>query len=69
MLRIPSTRNWAIVGEIRPFFLNSCGTHSNISIGREIIEPERGKELANEVLETVKERGIFKTRTPEGKSH
>ncbi|CAL1695409.1 unnamed protein product [Somion occarium] len=49
-LRIPSTRNWALVGR------------------------ERGKDTAaarthvEEIIEGVQERGIFKTRRPEGKA-
>ncbi|KAJ7462019.1 hypothetical protein FB451DRAFT_1496394 [Mycena latifolia] len=49
VLRIPSTRNWAVVGRRR--------------IGSE------GEAQANvdAILQGVRDRGIFKTRTPEGK--
>ncbi|OBZ79249.1 tRNA (uracil-O(2)-)-methyltransferase [Grifola frondosa] len=47
MLRIPSTRNWAIIGREK----NRDATDS-----------------AREIVENVRERGIFKTRRPEGKA-
>ncbi|KAF8526537.1 DUF1613 domain-containing protein [Hysterangium stoloniferum] len=50
MLRIPSTRNWAI-------------------IGREKINQDDGQRTSNSILSAVLERGIFKSRVPEGKSH
>ncbi|TFK33395.1 DUF1613 domain-containing protein [Crucibulum laeve] len=49
-LRIPSTRNWAIVGELADITLD------------EAMDNVRG------IVESVKERGIFKTRKPEGKA-
>ncbi|KAI0639755.1 DUF1613-domain-containing protein [Trametes polyzona] len=53
-LRIPSTRNWAIVGRTR--------------IGDDAADPERSRERAEEIILKVRERGLFKTRTPEGKA-
>ncbi|KIJ35285.1 hypothetical protein M422DRAFT_212723 [Sphaerobolus stellatus SS14] len=50
VLRIPSTRNWAVVG-------------------REVVDQVGGRAFAEEILEAVKERGVFKARPPEGKSH
>ncbi|KAF8519458.1 DUF1613-domain-containing protein [Gautieria morchelliformis] len=48
MLRIPSTRNWAIVG-------------------RQRIDQEAGHEVSQSIISAVRERDIFKVRTPEGK--
>lgn len=50
VLRIPSTRNWALVGRKR--------------IGSE----EEAQANVDAILQGVKERGIFKARTPEGKA-
>ncbi|KAI0320928.1 hypothetical protein OF83DRAFT_1081312 [Amylostereum chailletii] len=49
-LRIPSTRNWALVGRKR--------TKENDAVDSNI----------QSILESVKQRGIFKTRRPEGKA-
>ncbi|EJC98366.1 DUF1613-domain-containing protein [Fomitiporia mediterranea MF3/22] len=49
-LRIPSTRNWALVGRKR------CGNR------------ERSIVTALAIIEQVHERGLFKTRRPEGKA-
>jgi len=54
MLRIPSTRNWAIVGRKR-----SAG-------GRE--EEAEAMCNAERIVDNVRERGGFKTRKPEGKA-
>ncbi|KAH8102469.1 hypothetical protein BXZ70DRAFT_1006389 [Cristinia sonorae] len=51
-LRIPSTRNWALVGRRRSHEGNG----------------EEGKRKAEEIMEIVTSRGMFKTRTPEGKA-
>ncbi|KDR66238.1 hypothetical protein GALMADRAFT_148002 [Galerina marginata CBS 339.88] len=51
-LRIPSTRNWAIIGRQR-FQLSS---------------DDQALSNVNEILEGVKVRGMFKTRKPEGKA-
>ncbi|KAK0200270.1 hypothetical protein DFS33DRAFT_138475 [Desarmillaria ectypa] len=48
-LRIPSTRNWAIVG-------------------RQRIEDSDANEHVEDILQSVRDRGIFKPRQPEGKS-
>ncbi|KAF8589158.1 DUF1613-domain-containing protein [Ramaria rubella] len=48
MLRIPSTRNWAIVG-------------------RELSNLNTGHHAAQNIVSAVRERGIYKARTPEGK--
>lgn len=53
-LRIPSTRNWALVGR----------KHTTSQDG----EKDEGQENVQAILESVRERGIFKTRTPEGKA-
>ncbi|GJJ10355.1 hypothetical protein Clacol_004581 [Clathrus columnatus] len=50
MLRIPSTRNWAIIGRSRD--------------GEEL----SGREVAQNILSAVSERGMFTPRIPEGKS-
>ncbi|KAJ7054969.1 hypothetical protein C8F01DRAFT_1160520 [Mycena amicta] len=48
VLRIPSTRNWAIVAR------------------RRIGSADDAQKNAEEILQNVKDRAIFKTRTPEG---
>ncbi|KAF7302225.1 hypothetical protein MIND_00789500 [Mycena indigotica] len=50
MLRIPSTRNWAIVARRQTDGIDA-------------------KANAEEILETINERGSFKPRKPEGKAH
>ncbi|KAJ7784107.1 hypothetical protein B0H16DRAFT_1356096, partial [Mycena metata] len=50
VLRIPSTRNWALVGRRR------LGGH------------EEAQANVDAILQGVSDRGIFKTRTPEGKA-
>lgn len=50
-LRIPSTRNWAIVGRSR-------SGDSTQAINN-----------ATSIIQKVQERGLFKTRVPEGKTH
>lgn len=56
-MRIPSTRNWAIVGRRR------TGVDS-----REEVPCAAAIDRARNVVSNVKERGIFKTRRPEGKA-
>ncbi|TCD61747.1 tRNA(Ser) Um(44) 2'-O-methyltransferase [Steccherinum ochraceum] len=51
-LRIPSTRNWALVGRRR-----ADGEMEQI-----------GRRNASEIVEEVVTRGVFKTRRPEGKA-
>ncbi|KAI0721287.1 hypothetical protein C8T65DRAFT_631227 [Cerioporus squamosus] len=53
-LRIPSTRNWAIIGRLR-----------STASPEELAEVRR---RVDEIVEHVRERGLFKTRTPEGKA-
>ncbi|KAJ7130949.1 hypothetical protein C8R46DRAFT_1015874 [Mycena filopes] len=50
VLRIPSTRNWALVGR------------------RRVGEEEEAQANVDAILQSVADRGIFKTRTPEGKT-
>ncbi|KAF8157227.1 hypothetical protein B0H34DRAFT_658721 [Crassisporium funariophilum] len=51
-LRIPSTRNWAIIGRKR---LPS-------------IKLDQALDNIGDIIETVRKRGLFKTRRPEGKA-
>ncbi|OCH95784.1 DUF1613-domain-containing protein [Obba rivulosa] len=53
-LRIPSTRNWAIIGRRT--------TAQNAE------ELAQVRERTVRIVENVRERGLFKTRTPEGKA-
>ncbi|PFH49379.1 hypothetical protein AMATHDRAFT_63347 [Amanita thiersii Skay4041] len=55
-LRIPSTRNWAIIGRKRTF------ATTTVQGGEEVV---RGN--ARQIVERVRERGVFKPRIPEGK--
>ncbi|KAJ7368995.1 hypothetical protein DFH08DRAFT_928974 [Mycena albidolilacea] len=50
VLRIPSTRNWALVGR------------------RRMGDEEEAQAHVDAILQSVWDRGIFKTRTPEGKT-
>ncbi|KAI0778534.1 hypothetical protein BD413DRAFT_509938 [Trametes elegans] len=52
-LRIPSTRNWAIIGRKR------TGSAEDL---------EEARRRAARIVFQVQERGLFKTRTPEGKA-
>jgi len=54
VLRIPSSRNWAVIGRRR------VPTSSD--------EDKDFKTIALSMIEEVRERGIFKTRKPEGKA-
>ncbi|KAI0652223.1 DUF1613-domain-containing protein [Trametes meyenii] len=53
-LRIPSTRNWAIIGAERAVDTKKPW--------------EEFRTRAVEIIDNVRERGLFKTRTPEGKA-
>ncbi|KAI6104853.1 hypothetical protein EDD17DRAFT_1652412 [Pisolithus thermaeus] len=55
VLRIPSTRNWGIVGRERSRVHGDEGG-------------ELYKERARQIIEEVARRGVFKTREPEGKA-
>ena len=71
-LRIPSTRNWAIIGRL------GRSSSACALIAFEITGRKRTSKSADEILEaqnhahdivrSVCERGIFKTRRPEGKA-
>lgn len=66
-LRIPSTRNWAIIGTS---VLLSYDIHFNVSgIGRRRLpSTEQYVQNVKEIVEGVVSRGLFKTRKPEGKA-
>ncbi|KAI1793903.1 hypothetical protein LXA43DRAFT_998856 [Ganoderma leucocontextum] len=53
-LRIPSTRNWAIIGRNRT--------------AEDLEELEEVRRRGEGIVARVRERGLFKTRTPEGKT-
>ncbi|TBU48158.1 hypothetical protein BD309DRAFT_950110 [Dichomitus squalens] len=53
-LRIPSTRNWAIIGRRRTT--------------QDTEELEEIRRRVEDIVVHVRERGLFKTRTPEGKA-
>ncbi|KAI0963810.1 hypothetical protein AcW1_000783 [Taiwanofungus camphoratus] len=53
-LRIPSTRNWAIIGRERT--------------SSDAYEVEEVRRRVEQIIENVRERGLFKTRRPEGKA-
>jgi tRNASer (uridine44-2'-O)-methyltransferase len=68
-LRIPSTRNWAIVGKccsLRHFIL----LREELSdVGRKRVgSSEEASHNVEELIEAVRKRGQFKTRRPEGKA-
>lgn len=70
-LRIPSTRNWAIVGTSHEP-LGTFRISQFESSGRRSVNDgaggKSGLKNALAVLAQVRERGIFKTRQPEGKA-
>ncbi|KAH9950460.1 hypothetical protein B0H21DRAFT_723447 [Amylocystis lapponica] len=53
-LRIPSTRNWAIIGRER----THCEAEDDVEVRRRVAQ----------IVEDVRVRGMFKTRRPEGKA-
>lgn len=65
-LRIPSTRNWAIIGSFYSFYhlLN----FTDLIVGRRRLERGEATENVETIIEGVKNRGLFKTRKPEGKA-
>ena len=68
MLRIPSTRNWAILGRWCSLVICLVSAQHTRRIGRERVNQEAGHGEAQAILAAVRERNIFKTRTPEGKA-
>lgn len=71
MLRIPSTRNWAIAGDSRHFpSFRSIIDLWRLSGRRRLpnVTDEEALENAQAIIEQVVTRGIFKTRHPEGKA-
>ncbi|KAJ7594937.1 hypothetical protein C8J56DRAFT_1123563 [Mycena floridula] len=60
-LRIPSTRNWAIVGRKKTFPPDSQAASADEAAA------EVSQNVQN-ILRSVAERGVFKTRKPEGKA-
>ncbi|KAI0094632.1 DUF1613-domain-containing protein [Irpex rosettiformis] len=53
-LRIPSTRNWALIGRV-----HAWGSPE---------EEQNARDNVAEIIRNVQDRGIFKTRRPEGKA-
>ncbi|EGO03153.1 hypothetical protein SERLA73DRAFT_83119 [Serpula lacrymans var. lacrymans S7.3] len=53
-LRIPSTRNWAIIGRTR------------ITMGED--QDRRTLQRTHDIINNVRQKGLFKTRKPEGKA-
>lgn len=70
-LRIPSTRNWAIVGTshepLGKFRLSQFESSGRRRVNEDATD-KNGLENALAILAQVRERGIFKTRRPEGKA-
>lgn len=76
-LRIPSTRNWALVGESRlscqlhctclssVFYVLFIGRRQTLTSGK---ADDDEMENAKDIVHVVRERGIFKARRPEGKA-
>jgi len=70
VLRIPSTRNWAIVGECFILPHPRVLSHDLCSgLGRKRVgSSEVADDNVEELIEGVRRRGQFKTRRPEGKA-
>lgn len=70
MLRIPSTRNWAIIGL---YVLFRCcadmltGYQGRAPVSTEVIESAPCKKRAKEIVQSIRERAVFRTRVPEGR--
>ena len=69
VLRIPSTRNWGLVGTWRDRF-TLIWAREIIPIGRERLygDVDLHKHRARGIIVEVVTRGVFKTRRPEGKA-
>ena len=74
VLRIPSTRNWAVIGRHLFRALIVCVQGIDISLryltGRRRtpwMEEEEAIENARVIVRCITERGLFKARKPEGK--
>jgi tRNASer (uridine44-2'-O)-methyltransferase len=65
-LRIPSTRNWAIIGAGTRHSSRFSLIDLRSGAGRKRVVKD-GEEAAREIVDRVRLRGIFKTRKPEGK--
>lgn len=69
VLRIPSTRNWAVVGKSRClFYLHSLNKRALLGRKLDSESAEKGARFARSRVELVRERGSFKAREPEGKA-
>lgn len=70
-LRIPSTRNWAVVGARYISSIPNEGLRIFAGRARTTNDPdqmEKFKANAEDIVRNVRERGMFKTRRPEGKA-
>jgi tRNASer (uridine44-2'-O)-methyltransferase len=67
-LRIPSTRNWAIIGIHMHRVFDPV---INLSLGRQRSEEESAitDQKIEAILEVVRQRDVFRTRRPEGKAN
>jgi tRNASer (uridine44-2'-O)-methyltransferase len=69
VLRIPSTRNWALVGKLPVISCIPCSSYHVRHLGRRRTgDEEEAQAHVDAILQSVWDRGIFKTRTPEGKT-
>lgn len=76
VLRIPSTRNWALIGEmLSPTSSYRIGRARVLTWGPDVTGRKRrlpedvSRQRVEEILTRVRERGVFTTRRPEGKKH
>jgi tRNASer (uridine44-2'-O)-methyltransferase len=65
-LRIPSTRNWSIIGTC---IWSAFGVTSHLPIGRTRSEAEQGTARAKEMHSKIVERGLFKARQGVNSNH
>ena len=69
VLRIPSTRNWALVGKVVKFRILAWALIPDSDVvGRKRRLPEEiSRQRIEDILTKVHERGVFTARRPEGK--
>ena len=74
VLRIPSTRNWALVGKASKFWnLASLDEawdltpYSDVAGRKRRLPEEVSRKRVEDILTRVRERGVFAVRQPEGK--
>lgn len=69
-LRIPSTRNWSLIGINLCIYVSDRWVYRSLGRSHTWQDEDEAQEVrANieNIISNVRDRGVFKTRTPEGK--